>query len=146
MGIAVGFSTMQTAAFALPPHCSTGCTFTYDDNPDCPQIEMTVSFSPGSYAGTCECDSQNRCEKILDCDLTATMSFSIKVPYAGCVYDRAVGGTTWGQTGYSTSISGCGNYGSSRELGWSSTCNTAAMGCTTTLTVWCSVCTGLRCP
>lgn len=141
----VGAAAPIVAPSLVPPPCETGCQLEQSTSGSgCPQVMAVWAPAPGSHTGTCECQS-HVCKEVTKCDITVKFTFAVKAPYAGCVFDRAAGGA-WGQTGYTTTVQGCGVYGASREVGWSATCDATAMGCTTTFAPYCSTCVGRQCP
>lgn len=125
--------------------CLTGCLLEQAvSGQGCPAITAIWVPRPGSQTGSCSCQS-HVCKEATQCDLTVDFTFTITIPYAGCVYDRAPG-QPWGHTGYSATVKGCGAHGTSRELGWSRSCDPQApMDCTMTFTPYCSSCTGRHC-
>lgn len=129
---------------ALANPCDTGCALEQTvSGGGCPAVEVTWSFTPGSETGKCVCE-ELICVQDRQCDLEVTITFSVKIPYAGCVFNRIPGGQ-WGQTSYTTTIVGCNARGAARQVAWSTTCDPAQPTCITTFLPYCGNCTGRDC-
>lgn len=141
------------AGFAFPAlvldegaaeHCTQGCkpTIATRDNAVCREIAVIITPLSG-FPGVCECDGAF-CVKPLDCNIELQFDFQVAGTLPGCVFDRKVGGT-WGQTGYTTEILGCGSFGRSRVVGYSATCDPNVINCSVIMDVYCTKCAGV-CP
>ena len=148
IGIASGlFAPDAVEGVLSPPHCTAGCKFTFvgDQGASCASIQVQFALLSG-YQGTCQCQGYSGCQVDTGCLLSMQVTFAPSVPGVGCVYDRNVGGTSWGQTGFVSNVTGCGSMGESREVCWSSSCDPATdIDCQLTLLTYCANCDG-RCP
>jgi hypothetical protein len=129
-------------------HCTSGCKPTMTADAACPQITVTVAQVGVGHAGFCECDEQNRCVMWVPCDIVLSFTFGVATGLPGCTFDRDPAVGTWGQTGYTTWMWGCGgadSHGASRTLGYSATCSSSAITCRTNFYVFCPKCAG-ACP
>jgi hypothetical protein len=147
LGVIVGFCLpMVVLDDDTVPHCTSGCkpAIATRDGKVCAQI--TVAIVPlGGNPGFCECDPPTVCKKMIDCNIDLSITFSGSGTLPGCVFDRDMVGGPWGQTGYTTSILGCGAFGKSRIVGYSATCDSNVIGCSVTMDLFCPKCTG-TCP
>ncbi len=122
--------------------CSAGCqpTIATRKGATCGQINVTVTVLAG-HPGACECDPPPSCRTVAHCDIDLDFQFSVIPTLPGCVFDRPIGGQ-WGQTGYATTVFGCGAFGDSRIVGYSPTCNKNNITCSVTMDVYCTLCNG----
>jgi len=126
-----------------PPNCTSGCDFSLVASTACSQIGVTLSFAPGTHAGTCVCDPV--CTQTVSCDVDFTATFFVNAPWNGCIKTARYPGDPWGSgVTWGAHLTDCGQT-SAVIVGWFADCGSTSADCSTTVTFSCTSCLGRSC-